>query len=57
MEIKKILVNGEYIDFCTEIDLKEIEDNDYSLLNEDTVDLSNVIDNVSMVNDGDDLNG
>lgn len=53
MEIKKILVNDEYMDFCTEIDLEEIEDNDYSLLNEDTVDLSSVIDNISIVNDGD----
>ena len=57
MEIKKLLVDEQYVDFCTKIDLEEIEQNDFNTLYEDTIDLSNVIENVSKVNAGDKLNG
>ena len=57
MEIKKVLVDNEYVDFCTKIDLEEIEENDFNTLDENTIDLSNVIENVSKVNNGGNLNG
>ena len=57
MEIKKVLVDNEYVDFCTSIDLEEIEENDFNTLDENTIDLSNVIENVSKVNNGGNLNG
>lgn len=57
MEIKKVLVDNEYVDFCASIDLEEIEENDFNTLDENTIDLSNVVENVSKVNNGGNLNG
>ena len=57
MEIKKVLVDNEYVDFCTSIDLEEIEENDFNTLDENTIDLSGVVENVSKVNNGGNLNG
>lgn len=57
MEIKKVLVDNKCVDFCASIDLEEIEENDFNTLDENTIDLSDAVEDVSKINNGGNLNG
>ena len=49
MEIKKILVNNQIVDFCTDINPEEIEENDFFSINDTTIDLSNTINTITNI--------